>query len=181
MGAARAECRLKRLYGRRDRAIIRLPCLRMIPLILGLITRPTAAPSKNIIMRGFSPFAPHLRLTTLFSGAPFSSHPPAPLPSEKPGALPKLPRRHALIPKRGIKPGTLSGEGGETKKCLRDNSMKRSQNTAPTQRRTYAYIIYVPRAYNIWYHTVRQHSTVAAEATNGGHSKQLPPNQRGEP
>ena len=42
MGAARAECRPSRLHGRRDRAIIRLICLLMIPLTLGLIKPPTA-------------------------------------------------------------------------------------------------------------------------------------------
>ena len=44
MGAARAECRPSRLYGRRDRAIIRLLCPLMIPLTLGLIKRPTNGP-----------------------------------------------------------------------------------------------------------------------------------------
>ena len=42
VGAARAECRPRRLHGRRDRAIIRLLCPSMIPLTLGLIKRPTA-------------------------------------------------------------------------------------------------------------------------------------------
>ena len=42
MGTARAECRPRRLHGRRDRAIILLLCPSMIPLILGLIKRPTA-------------------------------------------------------------------------------------------------------------------------------------------
>ena len=83
MGAARAEGRLRRVHGRRDRAIIRSSCLWMIPLTLGLITRPTAGPLKDIIRRRFSPFAPRLRPTMLLSRAPFSRPPPAPLPSEK--------------------------------------------------------------------------------------------------
>ena len=87
MGAARAECRLRRHHGRWGRLIIRLSYLCLIPLTLGLITRPNAGPSKSIIMRRFLPFALRLRPTTLLSGAPFSRPPPAPLPSEKIGDI----------------------------------------------------------------------------------------------
>ena len=41
MGAARTECCPSRLHGGRGRAIIRSLCPPMIPLTLGLITRPT--------------------------------------------------------------------------------------------------------------------------------------------
>ena len=51
MGVARAECRFRRLHGRQDRAIIRLSCLLMIPLTLGLIKRPTAGRGKTNVMQ----------------------------------------------------------------------------------------------------------------------------------
>ena len=41
-GAARAECRLSRFRGRRDRATIQLSCPSMIHLTLGLTTHQTA-------------------------------------------------------------------------------------------------------------------------------------------
>ena len=42
MGAATADCRLRRLHGRWGRPISQLSCLSLIPLTLGLTTRPNA-------------------------------------------------------------------------------------------------------------------------------------------
>ena len=68
---------------------------------------------------------------------------------------------------------------GEQYKTTHLRNGKRSQNTASSNPKC---VRIHTRAYNIWYHTVRQHSTEeTAEATNGGHSKQPPPNQRGQP
>ena len=53
MGAARAECRFRRFHNRWSRVIIRLSCLCLIPLTLGLITRLNAGPSKSIVMRSY--------------------------------------------------------------------------------------------------------------------------------
>ena len=44
MGVARAKRRPSRLLGRRDRAIIRLPCQLLIPPTPGLTKCPTAGP-----------------------------------------------------------------------------------------------------------------------------------------
>ena len=91
------ECRPSRRHGRRHRAIILILCPSMIPLTLGLTIHPTSGNYWNNTIQRFSLFVPPSRPTTVPSSAAFSHPPPYSCPPRRPGALPKLSRRHTLF------------------------------------------------------------------------------------